>query len=69
MRQVLHPRSLAGLVLALTMLPAQTVKTGPPIGQRVPDFSLQDQDGRSQTLESVMGPKGLMLVFYRSADW
>ncbi len=69
MRRLLHPRYLAGLALALTMLPAQTIKTGPPIGQRVPDFSLQDQDGRSQTLQSVMGPKGLMLVFYRSADW
>jgi peroxiredoxin len=36
---------------------------------RVPDFSLLDQKGQSRTLSSVMGPKGLMLVFYRSADW
>ena len=42
---------------------------GPQVGDRVPDFTLIDQTGRSRTLTSVMGPKGLMLVFFRSADW
>jgi hypothetical protein len=59
----------AALALAAALLPAQTVKYGPAPGVRGPDFSLPDQDGRTQTLHSVMGPKGLMLVFYRSADW
>jgi peroxiredoxin len=44
-------------------------KLGPQIGTRVPDFTLLDQKGQSRTLASLMGPKGLMLVFYRSADW
>ena len=44
-------------------------KLGPQIGARVPDFTLLDQKGRPRTLASLMGPKGLMLVFYRSADW
>ncbi|MGO9893887.1 MAG: hypothetical protein ACLPX8_06715 [Bryobacteraceae bacterium] len=43
--------------------------TGPAVGDRVPDFAGPDQTGRTQTLESIMGPKGAMLVFYRSADW
>jgi peroxiredoxin len=47
----------------------QNVKTGPDVGQQVPDFSAQDQGGRNQTLKSIMGPKGAMLVFFRSADW
>jgi peroxiredoxin len=42
---------------------------GPRIGERVPDFTLTDQQGRSHALTSLMGPKGLMLVFFRSADW
>jgi peroxiredoxin len=42
---------------------------GPQVGTRVPDFALLDQQGQSRTLASVMGSKGLMLVFYRSADW
>ena len=44
-------------------------KLGPRVGERVPDFSLRDQTGRTQTLQSIMGPKGAMLVFVRSADW
>ena len=44
-------------------------RLGPQVGQRVPDFSLPDQTGRARTLESIMGPRGAMLVFLRSADW
>jgi hypothetical protein len=42
---------------------------GPQVGDRVPDFSLVDQNGTTQTLQSIMGPRGAMLVFIRSADW
>ena len=44
-------------------------RLGPQVGEHVPDFSLKDQNGNTQTLQSIMGPKGAMLVFYRSADW
>jgi hypothetical protein len=44
-------------------------KLGPQVGDRVPDFSLSDQTGKVRTLQSVMGTKGAMLVFVRSADW
>ena len=44
-------------------------KLGPQVGERVPDFSLQDQSGKTWTLQSIMGPRGAMLVFYRLADW
>jgi hypothetical protein len=44
-------------------------KLGPQVGAAVPSFSLQDHTGRLQTLQSVMGPKGAVLVFFRSADW
>ena len=54
--------------VALTPL-IDVQKLGPQVGDRVPDFTLQDQDGRSRTLQSLMGRNGLMLVFYRSADW
>jgi peroxiredoxin len=38
-------------------------------GQKAPDFSAVDQFGQTQTLESLRGPKGTVLLFYRSADW
>ena len=44
-------------------------RTGPEIGETAPDFRLNDQNGRSWTLKEAMGPKGLLLVFSRSADW
>ena len=44
-------------------------KLGPQVGQRVPDFSLRDQTGTVRTRQSIAGPKGAMLVFFRSADW
>jgi hypothetical protein len=56
-------------LLQLSALQAQPPKTGPAVGQFVPDFSAQDQANRTQTLKSILGPKGAMLVFFRSADW
>jgi len=44
-------------------------KLGPQAGERVPDFSLKDQNGKTWTLQSIMRPKGAVLVFFRSADW
>ncbi len=44
-------------------------KLGPQVGERVPDFTLSDQHGRPRSLASLMQRNGLMLVFYRSADW
>lgn len=49
--------------------PVNPETLGPKIGEKIPDFTAIDQDGRERTLESLMGPKGLMLVFFRSAEW
>lgn len=46
-----------------------TSKLGPQVGAVVPAFSGTDQFGQAQSLASLSGPKGLMLVFSRSADW
>jgi hypothetical protein len=49
--------------------PIDLSRLGPQIGQVVPDFSLPDQNGKTWTRASIMGSKGAMLVFFRSADW
>ncbi|MBI3403356.1 MAG: redoxin domain-containing protein [Acidobacteria bacterium] len=49
--------------------PIDVSKLGPQVGDRVPDFSLKDQNGKTWTRDSIAGPKGAMLVFFRSADW
>jgi len=38
-------------------------------GQKAPEFSARDQFGKTQTLETLRGSKGTVLLFYRSADW
>jgi hypothetical protein len=42
---------------------------GPPIGAKMPSFDLKDQDGKAHTLASLLGPKGAVILFFRSADW
>jgi len=42
---------------------------GIPVGSKIPTFEARDQKGMVQTFESIRGPKGAFLVFYRSADW
>ncbi len=42
---------------------------GLDVGQKAPAFSARDQFGREQTLDTLKGPKGTVLLFYRSADW
>ena len=44
-------------------------RTGLEIGEKVPDFTLTDQHGKSRALAELMGKNGLLLVFSRSADW
>ncbi len=65
-------RVSAALVLAFvatTWAQTDISKVGPPVGGKAIDFQLVDQFGHPQTLKSVAGPKGTMLVFLRSADW
>src|SRR5581483_9423969 len=41
---------------------------GPPVGTRLPAFTLADQSSRLHTAHGLMGPKGAVILFYRSAD-
>jgi len=66
---VLMPAAAAGGQSVEERMKVDLSQVGPQIGERVPDFSLVDQTGRTQTLQSLMGPNGLMMVFFRSADW
>jgi len=61
--------------LAVTAAPAAQAGTvpaaerGPALGQRIPAFAARDQFGKEQTLASLTGADGLVLLFVRSADW
>jgi peroxiredoxin len=42
---------------------------GLPVGQKAPAFSARDQLERTQTLDTLKGRSGTVLLFFRSADW
>ena len=78
----LEPQSLVRAQLGDTVTVAGTLEgdtirvarvdameIGLAVGQKAPDFSLRDQFGRVQTLESLRGANGTVLLFFRSADW
>jgi len=61
-------------ILALAVLVIFTFSTpvlaAAEIGQPFPvEISLKDHNGEVQTLETLRGDKGTVLVFVRSADW
>ncbi len=60
--------TLEGSIVHVASLKMHT-SIGLSVGQKAPDFSVRDQFGRQQTLESLKGPKGTILLFFRSADW
>ena len=65
---------IGAALFALTAGPSLPVNAaedlGPAIGARAPDIgSPPDQTGAPRTLQSLTGQNGLVLFFFRSADW
>jgi peroxiredoxin len=58
------------LVFLGLSIPARAQEFGPRIGAKVPEIGTpSDQTGTQRSLSSIMGDKGLVLFFFRSADW
>jgi hypothetical protein len=49
--------------------PSFSERYGPAIGGQAPPISAVDQSGKPRDFASLRGPKGLWLLFIRSADW
>jgi hypothetical protein len=47
----------------------ELMSIGLAVGQKAPAFSIRDQFGRTQTLDTLKGTNGTVLLFFRSADW
>jgi peroxiredoxin len=64
-------RVWTGVVLVVSIASsALAAEPGPQVGQRFPhELAAPDQSGKAQTLETVMGEKGVAIFFVRSADW
>jgi hypothetical protein len=53
----------------IRMAAIESMSIGLAVGQKAPAFSLRDQFGHTQTLDSLKGVNGTVLLFFRSADW
>jgi hypothetical protein len=48
---------------------SEMMSIGLAVGQKAPNFSARDEFGHVQSLETLKGPNGTVLLFFRSADW
>ena len=69
MRGLLSISIFAFLLRADTLSLLDASQSGLPAGSTAPDFSLPDHTGKVRDFASLTGPRGLILVFFRSADW
>lgn len=69
-RRALAGLGLGALTLAARPAAAAAVEFGPRIGTKAPALGTpQDQTGKARSLDSLMGAKGVVLFFFRSAAW
>lgn len=62
--------SLACSTLALFLAASEYVDSwGPPVGTAIPEATFNDQAGQPRTFAGLMGARGLLIFFNRSADW
>jgi peroxiredoxin len=62
--------ALFSVVILATSGCGASAEPGPSVGVPFPhELSAPDQNGQLRTLESVMGEKGVAILFVRSADW
>jgi hypothetical protein len=54
---------------AIQVSSVELMSIGLAVGQKAPAFSARDQFGKVQTLETLRGANGTVLLFFRSADW
>jgi peroxiredoxin len=60
---------ISSLVLAGSPAFAAAIKVGPAVGSKAPPISATTLDGKAVSIASMAGSKGLVLVFFRSAEW
>ena len=69
-RRIASIMSLALVVAAIAAVRAPAEELGPPVATKAPDIGKRlDQNGKPRAFSDLMGQNGLVLMFFRSADW
>ena len=68
-----YPRLLPLIVVVLALVVPGAAQSdfdpGVGVGTSIPHFELADPDGTVWTFDTLKGEQGLVLQFFRSADW
>ena len=62
-------RRILILIVLLAADGYSMAEIGLKLGDTAPPIEAPDQFGRAQNLKSLAGHNGLVLLFFRSADW
>jgi thiol-disulfide isomerase/thioredoxin len=69
-RRVATAVAFAALVAATAAASASAEDLGPAVATKAPNIGTRlDQTGKPRMLADLMGQNGLVLMFFRSADW
>ena len=69
-RRVATAVAFAALISVTLAASASAEDLGPPVATKAPDIGTRpDQNGKPRTFADLMGQNGLVLMFFRSADW
>ena len=69
MRSFLSVAAVVALLAAAAPALANAIDIGPAVGTTAPRLVAVDTAGKPRDLASIAGPKGTVLVFFRSARW
>ncbi len=63
----------ASMLAVVTLGAAQRAGSSRPVpfavGDRIPQFHAPDQEGKERQFSDLVGAKGLVIFFFKSADW
>ncbi len=48
---------------------AEPIATGPEVGKPIPELNVRDQNNELKQFDDLRGRNGLLLLFFRTADW
>ncbi len=69
LRRALIAGALVGMAQFASAESEYAAAWGPSVGSTAPLLAAVDQDGNTQTLDTLKRSNGLLFVFNRSVDW
>src|SRR5271168_4094287 len=69
-RRIAYVLVAAVLAAGVSTVAASAEDLGPPVATKAPDIGTRlDQNGKPRVFSDLVGKNGLVLMFFRSADW